>query len=83
LAYANHAITVKHLQLNHIGIVCTFAKSNVFNSFFKSIGDVEVIDKVQRRATKRVIQLKKLPYTERRKYIDIHTLKYRRISLFH
>ena len=42
------------------------------------IGDIEVIEKVQKRATKLVIQLKKLPYTVRLKELDLHTLKYRR-----
>ena len=31
------------------------------------------------RPTKLVIQLKNLPYTERLKELDLHTLKYRRI----
>ena len=38
-----------------------------------------VIEKVQKKATKFVIQLKNLPYTERLKELDLHTLKYRRI----
>ena len=38
------------------------------------IGDIEVIQKVQKRATKLVIQLKKLPYTEQLKELDLHTL---------
>jgi len=38
------------------------------------IGDIEVIEKVQNKATKLVIQLKKLPYTERLKELDLHTL---------
>ena len=46
------------------------------------IGDIEIIEnneKVQKQATKLVIQLKKRPYTERLKVLDLHTLKYRRI----
>ena len=43
------------------------------------IGDIEVIEKIQKRATKLVICLKKLPYTEHLKELDLHTLKYRRI----
>ena len=46
---------------------------------FVMIGDIEVIEKIQKRATKLVIQLKNLPYTERLKELDLHTLKYRRI----
>jgi len=40
---------------------------------------IDVIEKVQKRATKLVIQLKKRPYTERLKELDLHTLKYRGI----
>ena len=43
------------------------------------IGDIEVRDKIQKRATKLVIQLKNLPYTECLKELDLHTLKFRRI----
>ena len=45
----------------------------------QKIGGIEVIEKVQKRATKLVIQLKNLPYTERLKELDLHTLKFRRI----
>jgi len=41
------------------------------------IGDNGDIEKVQKRATKRVIELKHLQYTERLKRLNIHTLKYR------
>jgi len=37
---------------------------------------VEIIEKIQKRATKLVIQLKKLPYTERLKQLHLHTLEY-------
>jgi len=42
-------------------------------------GDIEAIEKVQKRATKLVISLKKLPYTERLLQLNLHTLKYRRL----
>ena len=40
-------------------------------------GDIEAIEKVQKRATKLVISLKKLPYKERLLQLNLHTLKYR------
>jgi len=43
-------------------------------------GDIEDIEKVQKLATKLVIQLKHLPYTERLKRLNLHTLKYRKIT---
>jgi len=43
------------------------------------IGDREDIEKVQKWATKLVIELKHLPYTERLKRLNLHTLKYRRL----
>jgi len=43
------------------------------------IGDIEDIEKVQKRATKLVIELKHLPYTQRLKRLNLHTLKYRRL----
>ena len=42
-------------------------------------GDIEAIEKVQKRATKLVISLKKLPYKERLLQLFLHTLKYRRL----
>jgi len=42
-------------------------------------GDIEAIKKVQKRATKLVISLKKLPYKERLLHLNLHTLKYRRL----
>ena len=42
-------------------------------------GDIEAIEKVQKRATKLVISLKKLPYKERLLQLNLHTLKYRRL----
>ena len=42
-------------------------------------GDIEAIEKVQKRATKLVISLKKLPYKERSLQLNLHTLKYRRL----
>jgi len=46
-------------------------------------GDIEAIEKVQKRATKLVISLKKLPYKERLLQLNLHTLKYRRIPYPH
>ena len=42
-------------------------------------GDIEVIEKVQKRATKLIISLKHLPYIERLKQLRLPTLKYRRL----
>jgi len=42
-------------------------------------GDIEALEKVQRRATKILPSLKKLPYCERQKICQIPTLHYRRI----
>ena len=42
-------------------------------------GDIEAIEKVQKRATKLVTLLKKLPYQERLLQLNLHTLKYRRL----
>ena len=43
------------------------------------IGDIEDTEKLQKRAAKLVIELKHLPYTERLKWLNLHTLKYRRL----
>ena len=42
-------------------------------------GDIEIIEKVQNRATKLIISLKHLPYIERLKQLQLPTLKYRRL----
>ena len=42
-------------------------------------GDVEAIEKVQKRATKLIISLKKFSYTDRLVYLGLRTLKYRRL----
>jgi len=42
-------------------------------------GDIEAIEKVQKRATKLITLLKKLPYQERLLQLNLHTLKYRRL----
>ena len=42
-------------------------------------GDIEAIEKVQKRATKLVPLLKKLPYKERLLQLNLPTLKYRRL----
>ena len=41
--------------------------------------DIEDIEKVQKRATKLVISLKKLPYKDRLEHLHLVTLKYRRL----
>jgi len=46
--------------------------------FYKK-GDIELIEMVQKRATKLIISLKHLPYTERLKQLQLPTLKYRRL----
>jgi len=40
-------------------------------------GDIEIIEKVQKRATKRIISLKKLSYIERVKQLQLLMSKYR------
>ena len=42
-------------------------------------GDIEEIEKIQKRATKLIISLKKLPYKERLLKLKLPTLKYRRM----
>jgi len=42
------------------------------------VGLIEMLDKVQKRATKMVSACSKLSYCDRLKYLDILTLKYRR-----
>jgi len=42
-------------------------------------GDIEIIEKVQKRATKLIISLKHLSYSERLKQLQLPTLKYRRL----
>jgi len=42
-------------------------------------GDIENIEKVQKRATKLILSLKKLPYHERLRQLKLPTLKYRRL----
>ena len=42
-------------------------------------GDIEAIEKIQKRATKLVISLRKLPYKERLQHLNLYTLKYRRL----
>jgi len=41
--------------------------------------DTEQIEKIQKRATKLVITLRKLPYKNRMISLQLHTLKYRRL----
>ena len=43
------------------------------------LGDIKEIEKVQKRATKLVINLKKIPYTNRLQRLKLPTLKYRRL----
>jgi len=42
-------------------------------------GDIEIIEEVQKSATKLIISLKKLSYVERLKQLQLPTLKYRRL----
>jgi len=42
-------------------------------------GDIEAIEIIQKRATKLVISLRKLPYKERLQHLNLYTLKYRRL----
>jgi len=44
------------------------------------VGDIEDIEKVQKRATKLVITLKKLRYKDRLEHLHLITLKYRRLT---
>ena len=43
-------------------------------------GDIEIIEKVQKRAAKLIIFLKKLSYFETLKQLQLPTLKYRRLG---
>ena len=40
-------------------------------------GDIEATEKIQKRATKLVISLRKLPSKERLQHLNLYTLKYR------
>jgi len=51
--------------------------NSVWSSYKK--GDIEAIEKVQKRAAKLVVSLKKLPYKECLLQLNLHTLKYRRL----
>ena len=42
--------------------------------------DILAIEKIQKRATKLVITLKKLSYKDRLMQLNLHTLKYRRLT---
>jgi len=42
-------------------------------------GYIEIIEKVQKRATKLIISLKKLSFVERLKHLQLPMLKYRRL----
>jgi len=42
-------------------------------------GDIEAIEKIQKRATKLVISVSKLPYKVRLQHLNLYTLKYRRL----
>jgi len=42
-------------------------------------GDIKELEKIQKRATKLVINLKKLPYKDRLMHLKLPTLKYRRL----
>ena len=51
--------------------------NSVWSPYRKS--DILAIEKIQKRATKLVISLKKLSYKDRLMQLNLHTLKYRRI----
>jgi len=40
---------------------------------------IEAIEKIQKRATKLVISIRKLPYKERLQHLNLYSLKYRRL----
>ena len=42
-------------------------------------GDIKELEKIQKRATKLVINLKKIPYKDRLMHLKLPTLKYRRL----
>ena len=42
-------------------------------------GDIQAIENIQKRTTKLVISLRKLPYKERLQHLNLYSLKYRRI----
>ena len=42
-------------------------------------GDIEIIEKIQKRAKNLIISLKHLSYSERLKQLQLPTLKYRRL----
>ena len=42
-------------------------------------GDIDAIEKIQKRATKLVVSIRKLPYNERLQHLNIYSLKYRRL----
>ena len=51
--------------------------NSVWSPYRKS--DILAIEKIQKRATKLVISLKKLSYKDRLMQLNLHTLKYRRL----
>ena len=51
--------------------------NSVWSPYRKS--DMLAIEKIQKRATKLVISLKKLSYKDRLMQLNLHTLKYRRL----
>jgi len=42
-------------------------------------GDIKELEKIQKRATKLVINFKKIPYTDRLMHLELPTLKYRHL----
>ena len=42
-------------------------------------GDIQAIENIQKRTTKLVISLRKLPYKERLQHLNLYSLKYRRL----
>jgi len=61
------AMVRPHLEYSN-SVWCPFKK-----------GDIENIEKLQKRATKLIISFKKLPYPERLRQLRLPTLKYRRL----
>ena len=64
-------------------VAYSLSNGAVFNDFECLVplqkGDIEAIEKIQKRATKLVISLRKLPYKERLQHLNLYAVKYRRL----